>query len=1444
MKKCIVFAFALSANAFVFGQAPSANFTASPLAGCTPLIVNFQDLSSGNPTAWNWDFGNGNTSILQNPSTTYFIPGNYTIRLTVTNANGNNTLTRSQYITVYEIPTIDFTANNQMGCFPFRVQFTDLSSPGAGNTNVSWQWDFGNGSISTLQNPSIVYTAAGNYTITLRVTNDKGCTKIISRPNYIAVTPGVTTDFTFTQAIVCSAPANITFTNTSTGPGVLLYLWDFGDGNTSALQDPVNTYTTNGTYNITLITTSNNGCEDTARHTVSIGGFITSFTNPDSICFNNQPASFTNTSSPAPASSLWDFGDGNTSAQINPSYTYATPGIYTVRLYNTYSNCTDSASGVITVHPPPVADFTAPVTARCEPPFIVNFQDLSSGAVSWSWDFGDGNTSALQNPSHTYNSYGVYNVSLIVTNANGCIDTLTRSNFIRVQRAVIAIPSLPTRGCIPFTISPIANIIAVDAITSYLWDFGDGFTSTLSNPTHTYPIQGTYSVKLVIATSTGCSDSLIIANAVRVGNNPTVDFSASPILVCAYQPVQFTDLSVPSDEWLWNFGDGNTSSIQNPQHIYTDTGYYTVTLTATNNGCPGTITKTNYIRVQPSIARFTFNIANCANRVQFQFTDQSIGPVTWDWDFGDGLPHSSAQNPTHSFPGLGTYNVTLTVTNGSCPHSVTHTINAIDQAPVFTASAATICRGNSITFTPANLVPALTASLLWDFGNGVQTTSGVNTVNYLYPASGTYTVTLVATDINGCRDTITRNNYIRVNGPVADFNAVNTAGCTGLTTVFNDLSTNDGTNNIISWQWNFGDGLIQTFITPPFQHTYTTSGTFSVQLKVTDAAGCSDSLTIPDLVTATDPVPDFVSADTFACPNAVITFTNTSAATGFTSFWDFGDGNTSSVTSPVHSYVSTGSYTVKLIITDVYGCIDSVIKTNYIRVDQPVAGFIVNDSISSCTPFEVQFTDTSAYYTSLLWNFGDGTISPLQNPVHYYSIPGMYRVRLLITSHGGCQDSAFVTITVNDTTGSAITYIPLNGCNPLTVDLATFTNGTIDSYFWDFGDGTTVTTTSPTISHIYNSFGDFIPKVIMLDPSGCLVPLTGIDTIHILGSIPDFGHSASLLCDSGFVSFTDSTTSSDPIASWQWDFGDGGTSTLQNPVHNYTTPGIFDVTLTTRTQSGCQNSITAPAIVKVVLRPLIDITGNTAICVNDSLLHSGVFLRPDTSVVKWLWTFPNGNTSVRQNPPYQTYTVPGNYTVTAISTNSSGCKDTTTQIITINPLPTVTMPGQMTIQAGFPVMIPATYSPNVNNWIWSPGTGLSCTDCPEPIAGPKFNTTYLVYFIDANGCSNTDTIGLIVICKDGNLYIPNTFSPNGDGSNDRFYPRGRGLNSVKSLQIFNRWGEIVFENKSFLVNDPLQGWDGTYKGKKPQPDVYIYQIEVYCDNGELIKLAGNIALIL
>jgi gliding motility-associated-like protein len=1321
------------------------------------------------------------------------------------------------------------------------VQFTDLSSPGVGNTNVAWLWDFGNGTQSTQQNPLVTYTTGGNFTITLKVTNDKGCVKVISRPNYIQVPNGVVAKFTHTQSVVCHPPSNISFTNLSTGPGSLNYSWNFGDGNNSNLPNPVHAYATGGTFTITLTTTSSAGCTDTETHSVTILNNVAAMTFPDSACVNTA-VSFMNTSVPASDSSYWDFGDGSNSTVVNPVKTYTTVGNYTVKLLATFPTCHDSVFKTIRILARPVANFTAPDTTRCQPPLTVNFQDLTPGAVSWKWDFGDGGNSTLQNPTHTYTSYGIFSVRLIVTNGSGCTDTLIKP-MVKIKRATISIPAFPAAGCVPFTINPVPNIVAFDTVLTYLWNFGDGFTSTLQNPVHTYPTQGTYNVTLTITTSGGCADTLIVPGAVHAGTHTTPNFTASPLTVCAFQPVNFTDLTPPPvNQWLWYFGDGNTSTLQNPNHIYEDTGRFTVTLVAFNNGCPDSIKFFNYVHVLPPIAKFSA-LGDCSNRLLFNFTDLSIGALTWFWDFGDGAT-SNAQNPNHTYATLGVYTVKLTVTNGTCSHFVTQLVNAINENPDFNADQTVACRVSYIRFHAQNVTTSNIQNYHWDFGNLDTTTiTGVD-IGSTYANTGAYTVTLITTDVNGCKDTITKPNYIRINGPVVDFSATNVSGCKGLTTTFNDLSTTDGIHPITNWRFDFGDGVVQNFSSPPFTHVYATAGVFGVKLIATDASGCKDSLIKSNLITTTDPKAGFVSFDTLSCPNAVVQFYNTSNSPGFISDWYFGDGGTSTLKDAFYRYAASGDYTVKLVITDAAGCKDSLIRNLYVHIQNPAASFTVNDSATSCTPFEVNFTNTSQYYISNSWDFGNGGTSTLTNPTVYYTVPGTYIAWLYVVSPGYCVDSVKKTITIFDTAGARINYTPLGGCKPLQISLNAISSGNTGTFIWDYGDGVVDSTLVPNVTHIYDVFGDYIPKVILKDPAGCLIPIAGIDTVKIKGAEAKFGFDNRFFCDSGFVNFIDSTTFNDPITQYQWNFGDGATSNLQNPVHQYINPGFYTVDLTIQTLSGCKDSLRLLDTIKIVQSPLVDIAGDTSVCVNDPMLLNGMFMRPDTSIVKWSWTFPNGNTATGQNPSQQVYTTPGNYVVTTVATNSSGCKDTTTTGIIIYPLPTATVPGTMTMQAGFPITIPATYAPNVVSYLWAPSSTLSCSTCPQPVASPKLNTNYSVIFTDSNGCKNSALTRIVVICKNANVFVPNTFTPNGDGTNDAFYPRGRGINRVKLLRIFDRWGEVVFEAKDFPINDPNFGWNGNYKGNKPQPGVYIYQVEFYCDNGDLIHFEGNVALIL
>jgi PKD repeat protein len=446
----------------------SANFTAAPLTGCAPLVVRFTDQSTGFPTQWKWDLGNGTISFLQHPSVTYFNSGQYNIKLVVHDANGDSSvIIKSQYITVYAAPTVAFTGTPLTGCFPLPVNFTDQSTPGNG-TIVSWQWDFGDGASSSIQNPSHTYTASGNYNVTLRLTNSFGCVKVLAKSQYIKISSGVHADFSNSNPAACSTPVNINFQNLSTGTGTLSYQWRFGDGGTSTAINPTHTYNTAGSYTVQLITISSVGCRDTITKTnlINIGTISAAFTNAPNVCVN-VPLSFTNTSSPAPVASAWDFGDATTSTQTNPVKVYTAPGVYTIQLIADFGGCFDTAYSTVTVLDKPVANFINSNSFSCKAPLTVSFTDASANANNYSWDFGDGNTSAQQNPTHTYTAAGIYDVTFIVTNRDGCADTLRKTGLVKIQPPQVTINNLTVSGCAPLRWTFSSTINSVDPVIGY-----------------------------------------------------------------------------------------------------------------------------------------------------------------------------------------------------------------------------------------------------------------------------------------------------------------------------------------------------------------------------------------------------------------------------------------------------------------------------------------------------------------------------------------------------------------------------------------------------------------------------------------------------------------------------------------------------------------------------------------------------------------------------------------------------------------------------------------------------------------------------------------------------------------------------------------------------------------------------------------------------------------
>ncbi len=1593
-----------------FAQAQVAGIKANPTTGCASpsQTVIFQDNSTG-ATSWSWNFGDvvNNTSTAANPNHTYTIPGSYTVTLTI-NGGGSPNLVATQIITINAPPNPQFTVNETTGCFPLNVSFTDQSTPGpSGAAITNWRWDFGDGDTSNLKNPSERYDSANlvGFPVTLQVTDANGCSNTLVKSKYIIIPDGVTPSFTTIASQGCKIPITVNLNNTTTGPSgsTLTYAWSFGDGTAgSTVTSPSHTFTAGGTYNIKLVAASSKGCTDsiTVATPILAGNVTSKFNAPDSVCVNSL-VSFQNTSSPAPTVSNWTFGDGTNSSLISPTKTFTAANVYTVKLTNTFGACIDSVSKQITVLTPAVANFSASNLITCDSIFTVNFTDQSSNASSWFWNFGDGTTSTQQNPVHTYTGYGSYTVTLSVGNAAGCNGTFTRTNYVQSGKPIIKLSNLNSNGCAPFSFSPILIDTVLDGIKSYSWDFGDGTTSTSATPSaHSYPNAGVYYVTLSITTNGGCTAST--TDTVKVGTiKPVVNFTGVPSTLCVNSPVTFTDQTTNNpNQWFWIFGDGTTSNLENPVYHYTSPGTFHVTLIAYNNGCNDSAHET--IVVNPPLAKFGYSFSCSNNNTVFNFHDSSKGADTWSWDFGDGTT-SNLENPTHIYASDNTYTVTLTVTNNTygCTNTSTSPVFITHQNGVIVQSASKICINNAVFFTAYKIDNSQVQSYTFHFGDGKVVTAGGAVVQHTYDSAGNFTVFCVLTEKSGCLDTL-GPNIMQVDGPTAQFVSSGYIGCTGLAATFTDQSKSDGISNIVKWVWNFGDSTpVQTYTGPPFTHNYSKQGIYTVSLKVIDASGCYDSISKVNLITVAFPSALVGAVDSLSCPGSPIQFINNSKGYGLTYTWNFGDGSpTTSTVNPTHIY-AIGNYQASLQVVDQYGC--TATSANYnITIDTPSASFTVSDTFASCPPLTANFIFTGSYAKTLKWTFGDGGISGLDSPSHFYTLPGTYTVGLLVTSHGGCTATApSQTITILGPKGD-LSYSPLQGCHILPVNFNLSTGDNVVKYLWLFDNAHVDSTTVPSISFTYDSIGKYIPIVVLENAAGCNVPIIGKDTIYVDGSRPKFVYDKNVLCNNGTVQFTDSSFTVGTVSGYQWDFGDGSTSTLENPSHYYSATGQYTVRLIVTMQTNCQDTVTMTNLIKVVASPSISITGDAEKCAPASMTFTGTILVQDTSAFKWFWNFGNGNTDSVQNPAAQNYPNPGIDTVKVTATNSSGCSTTVSEAVKIdsiattnagpdtaiclgqsanlhasssanpatytwlsntgtlsctncsNPIatPTVTTtyyvqstnslgcgttdsvivnvvqpaslsltpladsiclgqqlqliasgekvytwsptsglsnpsianpfaspdstttyqvtgsdslfcfkqtqsvtisvfkyptinlgPGSITIPIGTSYQISGIGSSDIDSINWSPTIGLSCGDCLSPIAEPTTNTTYTITVVNNGGCVTVDSIRIIVTCDGKNLFVPNTFSPNGDGMNDWFYVQGKGLSTIQSMRIFNRWGQLVFEKKNFSPNVEQDGWDGNFNGRKAPVDVYIYTIEVVCENSQVIAYNGNVALI-
>ncbi|WP_370089268.1 PKD domain-containing protein [Ekhidna sp.] len=1038
----------------------------------------------------------------------------------------------------------------------------------------------------------------------------------------------------------------------------------------------------------------------------------------------------------------------------------------------------------------PTASFSVSGT-QCQY-VAVDFIDGSSASVGtivlWAWDFDDGSSSNVRNPSHVYSEAGDYDVRLTVVDSNGDVDEFVATVTVEPV-ATVDFDITSADNCLltnqTFTST---SSISSGSVTGYEWDYGDGSVSFGEHGSHTYSTTGVFEVEFTAISNLGCRNS--ITKTVTIYEEPNADFVFT--YVCLGEEMNFTNTSSISSgnlSYIWDFGDGNSSTLVNPTHKYASSGDFTVSLTATSsNGCE-TVTNKNVTVNSNPVSSFDVNpVCFGSNAV---FVNNSTGTnLSFQWDFGDGNV-STTFEPTHEYEQPGSYIVNLEVTSDdNCSDIFSKRVDIYNN-PSPTFFVADNCLESSVLFNNLTNQAGDTYSYSWDFGDGNSSTSKSPT--HTYTISGTYTVELTATTSNNCVSTYSDQVTIW-DHPVADFNV--TDGCSSVSNAFVNTST-IASGSIASYQWDYGDGSSSKGVTG--SHSYANPGVYDVTLTAKSENGCEDEVTKQITVYA-KPATNFSYSG--ACDGNIITFANESSVVegNLNYTWDFGDGSTSNQINPSHEYASEGVYTVSLEARNNLGGCFTILEKD-VEVFQELSSSFSFTSV--CYGDEVVFDNTSVGTgVTFNWNFGDGNTSSFFEPSHPYESPGSYIVSLKVTSNDGCvrESESRVDIYSNPTP----IFIAENDCADEEILFSNLTDETgVSSYFWDFGDGSTSTQREPI--HSYSLNGSYTVSLTVETTNGCQ---TTVSDEIVIYEIPVADFRVSNVCDGSLSLFENESTGS--IKSYLWDFGDLTNSTQQNPSKQFLNPGTYNVTLTVQSTNGCTHSVTKEAVVEAV--PIANFTASD-VCLGDPSLFTNSSI-DDSGTTTFQWDFGDGNTSVARNPSH-VYQNSGLFTVSLLAVSSAGCQDLISRQVLVYSPPEISAGKDTTISRGASVQLQAQ---GAVSYQWSPIAGLSNSNISNPIARPLETTEYVVVGTDQFGCQNTDTV-LVTLEEDYRVVANNIFTPDGNGQNDKWIiPNADAFDRVE-VRVYDRYGGLVFEDSDYQ-ND----WEGT-RGKDILPDgTYYYYI--------------------